>query len=169
METQKIVNLLNDTDNENSKFVTKKWNIINSESKGNYLPDNRITFLTSSLESSLCDYSAAYVLVKGNITVTGGNANTKVAFKNVHHLKNAEQKTMRLLLMKQNILILIMCNLIEYSDNYSDTSGSLCQFKRDEQPKENNGDLSNANTDNSLSFKYKSNLNGTVPNGGRKN
>ena len=62
-----------------------------------------------------------------------------------------------------------MCNLIEYSDNYSDTSGSLCQFKRDEQPKENNGDLSNANTDNSLSFKYKPNLNGTVPNGGRKN
>ena len=82
METQKIVNLLNGSDNENSKFVTKKWNIIDSESKDNYLPDNRIKFLTSSLESSLCDYSDAYILVTGNITVAGGNANTKVAFKN---------------------------------------------------------------------------------------
>ena len=43
---------------------------------------DEIKFLTSSLESSLCDYSDAYILVTGNITVTGGNANTKVAFKN---------------------------------------------------------------------------------------
>ena len=35
METQKIVNLLNNTDNENSKFATKKWYVIDSESKGN--------------------------------------------------------------------------------------------------------------------------------------
>ena len=87
METQKIVNLLNGSDNENSKFVTKKWNIIDSESKDNYLPDNRIKFLTSSLESSLCDYSDAYVLVKGNITVKGGNTNTKVVFKNCASFK----------------------------------------------------------------------------------
>ena len=82
METQKIINLLNGSDNENSKFATKKWYIIDSESKGNYLPDNEIKFLTSSLESSLCDYSDVYILVTGNIIVTGGNANTKVAFKN---------------------------------------------------------------------------------------
>ena len=82
METQKIVNLLNGSDNENSKFATKKWYIIDSEAKGNYLPDNEIKFLTGSLESSLCDYSDAYILVTGNITVAGGNANTKVAFKN---------------------------------------------------------------------------------------
>ena len=49
METQKIVNLLNGSDNENSKFATKKWHIIDSESKNNYLPDNEIKFLTSSL------------------------------------------------------------------------------------------------------------------------
>ena len=47
METQKIVNLLNGSDNENSKFATKKWYIIDSESKGNYLPDNEINCLTS--------------------------------------------------------------------------------------------------------------------------
>ena len=82
METQKIVNLLNGSDNENSKFATKKWYIIDSESKGNYLPDNEIKFLTSSLESNLCDYSDAYILVTGNINITVGNNNTKVAFKN---------------------------------------------------------------------------------------
>ena len=73
METQKIVNLLTHTDNENSKFATKKWYVVDSESKGNYSPINEINFLTSLLESSLCDYSDAYILVTGNITVTGGN------------------------------------------------------------------------------------------------
>ena len=82
METQKIINLLNGSDNENSKFATKKWYIIDNESKGNYSHHNPIKFLTKSIESSLCDYSDAYILVTGNITVTGGNANTKVAFKN---------------------------------------------------------------------------------------
>ena len=81
METQKIVNLLNGSDNENSKFATKKWYVIDSESKGNYSHENPIKFLTSSLESSLCDYSDAYVLVTGNIVVAGANNNIKVAFK----------------------------------------------------------------------------------------
>ena len=61
METQKIVNLLNDTDNENSKFA--KWYVIDSESKGNYSDGNEIKFLTSSLESNLCDYSDASAAV----------------------------------------------------------------------------------------------------------
>ena len=82
MEAQKILNLLNGSENENSKFATKKWYIIDSESKGNYLPDNEIKFLTSSLESSLSDYSDTYILVTWNINVTGGGNNTKVAFKN---------------------------------------------------------------------------------------
>ena len=83
METQKIVNLLNGSDNENSKFATKKWYIIDSKSKGNYLPDNEIKFLASLLESNLCDYSNAYILVTGNINIAGTNDNnTKVAFKN---------------------------------------------------------------------------------------
>ena len=59
-----------------------------------------------------------------------------------------------------------MYNLIEYSENYSDTSGTLWQFKRNEQPKANN--LSDVSTDNSSSFKYKSNLIGTIPNGREK-
>ena len=72
--------------------------------------------------------------------------------------------------MKQNINITMpMYNFIEYSDNYSDTSGSLWQFKRDEQPKQNHGDISDVSTDYSSCFKYKSNFIGTMPNGGRKN
>ena len=82
METQKILNLLNGSDNDNSKFASKKWCIIDSEAKGNYLTDNEIKFLTSSLESNLCDYSDAYILVTGNINITGGDDNTKAAFKN---------------------------------------------------------------------------------------
>ena len=74
METQKIVNLLNGSDNENSKFATKKWYIIDNESKGNYSHENPIKFLTKSIESSLCDYSDAFILVTGNIAVKGRNA-----------------------------------------------------------------------------------------------
>ena len=56
-----------------------------------------------------------------------------------------------------------MYNLIEYSDNYSDTSGSLWQFKRDEIT--NNADVSN---DNASSFKYKANLIGNTENNDTK-
>ena len=82
METQKNVNLLNGSANENSKFATKKWYVIDSESKLNYSDKNEIKFLTSSLEWNLCYYSDAYILVTWNITVTGGDGNTKVALKN---------------------------------------------------------------------------------------
>ena len=46
METQNIVNLLNGSDNENSRFATKKWYVIDSESKVNYSTDEEIKFLT---------------------------------------------------------------------------------------------------------------------------
>ena len=82
METQKIINLLNGSHDESSKFATKKWYIIDSESKGNYSKDEEIKFLTRSIESSLCDYSDAYILVTGIIRITRGNQNTKVALEN---------------------------------------------------------------------------------------
>ena len=127
METQKIVSLLNDSNNENSKFATKQWYIIDSEAKGNYLPDNEIKFLTSLLESSLCDYSDAYILFTGNISVTGGNSNTKVASKNCAPFKKCRTEINETFVDDaQHINIAMpMYNLIEYSDNYSDTSGSL--------------------------------------------
>ena len=65
--------MLNSTENEYSKFLTKKWHVIDSESKGNYSHENSIKLSTSSLESSLCDYSDTYILVTENIVVVGGN------------------------------------------------------------------------------------------------
>ena len=169
METQKIVNLLNGSDNENSKFATKKWYVIDSESKGNYSKDDPIKFLTKSLESSLCDYSDAYILVTGNITVTGGNANTKVAFKNCAPFTECGTEINKTFVNRtEHINIAMpMYNLIEYSDNYSDTSGSLWQFKRDGL---NVNDINAALTnDNAPSFKYKARIIGNIGADGRKN
>ena len=82
MEVQKIRNLLGHTENEYSKFATKKWYVIDSEFNGNYSKDEEIKFLNRSIESSLYDYSDAYILVTGDITATPNNAATQVIFKN---------------------------------------------------------------------------------------
>ena len=93
METQKIINLLNNSENEYSKFATKKWLLIDSESKSNYSHQNPIRFLINSLESSLCDYSDTYILVTGNIAITGSNANTKVApFENCSTIQKVQNR-----------------------------------------------------------------------------
>ena len=134
MEAQKIVNLLNNSENEYSKFARKKWYLIDSESKSNYSHENPIKFLTSSLESNLCDYSDAYILVTGNINVVGADDNTKVAFKNCALFRKCRTEINETFIdeAKHINIAMPMYNLIEYSDNYSDTSGSLWQFKRDE-------------------------------------
>ena len=69
MEYQKIINLLDNTPNKPTKLRTKNWVKINDESRGTYSKDNQISFKTSMLRSSLCDFNDAYVLVKGTITV----------------------------------------------------------------------------------------------------
>ena len=140
MEAQKIVNLLNNSENEYSKFATKKWYVIDSESKGNYSHENPIKFLTKSIESSLCDYSDAYILVTGNITATPNNAATQVVFKNCAPFEKCRTEINETFVDEAehiNITMLLH-SLIEYSENilikknYSDTSGTLWQFKRDE-------------------------------------
>ena len=94
METPKIINFLNNSENKYSKFSTKKWYVIDRESKGVYSHENPIKFLTSSLESSLCDYSDAYILVTGNIAVVGANNNKKVTFKNCASFRKCRDKRM---------------------------------------------------------------------------
>ena len=133
METQKITNLLNNSKNEYSKFATKKWYVINSESKDNYSHEKPIKLLTNSLESSLCDYSDAYILVTRNITATP-NAATQVLFKNYAPFEKCKAEINETFIDEANFtnIAIPMYNLIEYSDNYSDTSGSSRQFKRDE-------------------------------------
>ena len=154
MKAQKNVNLLNGSDNEYSKFATKEWYIIDSESNGNYWHHNPIKFLTKSIESSLCDYSDTYILVTGNITAMPNNAATQVIFKNCAPFEKCSTEIDGTLVDEADFvnITIPMYNLIEYSDNYSDTSGSLWNFKRDEII--NNADVTN--DDNAPSFKYKS-------------
>ena len=74
-------------------------------------------------------------MVTGNITITGGDNNTKVAFKNCSPFRECRTEINETFFDNaEHINIAItMYNLIEYSDNYSDTSGTLWQFKSDEQ------------------------------------
>ena len=149
MEMQKILNLLSNSGYEYPTFTTKKWYVIDSESKGNYSHENPIKFLTNSLESSICDYSDVYILVTGN--VVGGNNNTKVVFKNCSPYRKCRTEIKENFIDEADFINITMpmYNLIEYSDNYSDTSGSLWDFKRDEIV--NNADVTN--DDNAPSFK----------------
>ena len=90
MEYKKKANLLNDESNKPSKFRIRNWVEINDERRGTYSPNKQIKFKTSMLRSSLCSYSDAYKLVKGNITVNNtvpdgadaNNDNKKVIFIN---------------------------------------------------------------------------------------
>ena len=92
----------------------------------------------------------------GNIKVVGGNNNTKAAFKNCHPFTRSEIHSNDEHVETADNLDLIMnkYNLIEYSDNYSESNASLYHFKRQE-PRPNNADLITAN---SSSFKYKLSL-----------
>ena len=150
METQKTINLLSGSSNEESKFATKKGYVIDSQTtKGKYKQGTPIKFKTETIKSDLCDYSDA------NITVNADN-NTDVAFKNCAPFSTCITKINDVFADKANpiYIAILMYHLIEYSDNYSDTSESLWEFKREEVPA-NNADLT---IDNSQSFKYKAAL-----------
>ena len=152
------------------KLATKKWYVIDSETKCNYSHGDPITFLTKSIESNLCDYSDPYLLVTGKIAVTrtiaaaGAQPQRKqvlteaiqVAFKNCAPLKDCRTEISDTFVDYADFINIAipMYNLIEYSDNYSDTSGSLSDFKKDEIV--NNADLTN--DDNNPSCKYKASL-----------
>ena len=66
-----MINLLDNTLDQLSKFRTKNWMEINDRSQGVYNTNSNIRFKTAMLKSSLCDYTDAYILVKGRITITG--------------------------------------------------------------------------------------------------
>ena len=159
METQKIINLLNNNDLESEKFATRKWYIINDTNNKDYgglsnKDPSTVKFETKVLKPNLCDYSDAYILVTGTITVAGGNANTTAAFKNCAPFEKCAVRINDEHIEEANNLDIIapMYSLIEYSDNYQDTSATLYQYKRDEPPDAN---ADNVSADNSSSFKYK--------------
>ena len=141
MEYQKIINLLDETTNQPSKFIARNWDEINDESKGKY-DNSNIIFKTSMIKSNWCYYRDAYLLVKRTITfpntATGGaairNTNKKVIFTNcaqftdcITEINNTQVDD------AQKIYIAIpMYNLIKRSDAYSKILGSLWQYYRDE-------------------------------------
>ena len=144
MEYKKIASLLDGASNQPSKFRTKNCVEINDESRGTYNVNSQITFKTTMLKSSLCDYNGAYILVKRKITITGAGDDAEarqaderdkdVAFKNwapfincISDINNSQVDN-----TKDIGIVMPMCNLIEYSDNYAKTCGSLWQYYRDE-------------------------------------
>ena len=156
------MNLLGNTDSESSKFATRKWYAINDQNNTDYGEGSEdgttVRFETKVIKSNLCDYWDPYILVTGDITATGGDANTRVAFQNCAPFTKCMTHINDEHLYGANNLDMItpMYNVVEYNDNYSDTSGSLRQFERDELPVKNAGNPDEVSVDNSTSFKYKS-------------
>ena len=182
MEYQKIANLIDDnTLNQPSKFRTRNWIEINDESRGAYNDNSQIKFKTTMLKSSLCDYSDAYILVKGTISVNNSaaagaaanNANKKVIFKNCAPFTNciSEINNTQIDNAKDIDIVMPMYNLIEYSDNYAKTTGSLWQYCEDIPARNANAnDVITEFTESNLtdSFKFKVKITAKTGNGGTK-
>ena len=123
------------------------------------------------LKSNLCDYSAAYIFVKGKITVTGAGAHAAarqadekdkgVAFKSCAPVTIcfSEINNTQIDNCKDIDIVMQIYNLIEYSDNYAKTSETLWQYYRD-QP--------NDILANSESFKSKIKITGKTPDDGNE-
>ena len=128
MEYQKIINLLDNTPSQPSKFRIKNWAKISDYLRWMYNTNSQIKFKISMLKSTLCDYSDAYILFKATVTGAEANdANKKIIVKycasftdciseiNNTQVDNAEEID----------VVMSMYNLIEYSDNYLRISGIL--------------------------------------------
>ena len=184
MEYQKIANLIDDnTLNQPSKFRTRNWIEINDESRGTYNVNSQIKFKTTMLKSSLCDYSDAYILVKRTITVNNtaaadaaadaaaNNTNKKVVFKNFAPFTNciSEINNMQIDNAKDIDIEMPMYNLIEYSDNYAKTTGSLWQYYKDIPARNANNNIVIFAEDNITdSFKFKGKITGQTGDDGTK-
>ena len=163
MENQKIINLLDKIDTDSKHFATKKWYIINDENNTNYSvnkdtgannPDT-IKYDSRVLKPNLCDYAEAYILIDVTIRAAAANANTRLALKNCAPFTkcNLEINDEHVDTAENLDITMLMYNLIEYSDNYQDSSAALYQYKRDEPPEANA--INELTTDTSSSFKYK--------------
>ena len=171
MEFNKINNLLGPAHDKVLRFITKKWIEVQSQSGNTCNTSKPIRFKTSLLRSDLCDYSDAYVWVKGTIIVTNpidnANFNKELTLKNNapfisciskingEFVENAEDLD----------IVMPMYNLLEYSKNYEKTSGSLFNYYRDEPSEITIGAGNNAiniSIRNSKSFDYKTNITGSL-------
>ena len=178
MEYDKINNLLLSEDNESeqlSKFVTREYVRVNSLSNA-YNENKSIRFKTPMLKSDLCNYSDAYILVKGTITVTAPGVN--------NNANNIRDKRNRPVILKNNgpfvscitringeliehaddlDIVMSMYNLLEYSKNDRKTIGSLHNYYRDELSENADDDnFGNIKVVNSNTFKYKNKIIGNT-------
>ena len=170
MENQKIIILLDKIDTDSKHFATKKWYMINDENNTDYGVDkdtgannpDTIKYDTRVLKPNLCDYAEAYILVDGTIRADPAVNATRLALKNcAPFIKcNLEINDEHVDTAENLDIVMPMYNLIEYSDNYQDSSATLYQYKRDEPPEADA--VANLTADNSSSFKYKIKLLGNV-------
>ena len=166
MEYQKIANLLNDGSNK----PTRNWVEINDDVRCIYTPNKQVRFKTSMLRSSLCDYIDAYILVKENITVNNtaangaaaNNTDKKVIFKNCAPFTNCIIKINSTQIDNAEYIdiVMLMYNLIEYSENYSKTLfKTQWQYCKDIPVVDGDGNIINFNEDNNTdSFNFKNKL-----------
>ena len=140
--------------------------MINNESNTNYgvnkdtganNPDTT-KYDTRVLKPNLCDDAEAYILIDGTIRGTGGDNNTRLALKNCEPFTkcNLEINDEHVDTAENLDIVMPMYNLIEYSDNYQDSSATLYQYNRDEPPEANA--IDDLMVDNSSFFKYKVSL-----------
>ena len=131
------------------------------------------------LKSRLCDYSDAYILVKGTISVNNtaaadaavNNTNKKVIFKNCAPFTNciSEINNTQIDNAKGIDIVMPMYNLIEYSDNYAKTTGSLWQYCKDIPARDNNNEIEEFSAGNTTdSFNFKAKTTGQTGNNGTK-
>ena len=183
MEYDKINNLLGSQSENLSKFVTREYVRVNSLSI-TYNENKSTRFKTPMLRSDLCDYSDAYILVNGTITVAGNHPrdrqNKPVILKNNAPFISCIKKINNELIEDAEDLdvVMPMYNLLEHSKNYGKTIGSFYNYYRDElNNNQNNNDIANFNNRtvvNSEAFIYKNkiigntyNVDSTIPNPAR--
>ena len=120
--------------------MTRKWNIVIDQSNANNDVGNEIIYNTEVLKSNICHYNDAYILVWRDITIIGHRV-TQVAFQSCAPFTKCITKIDRTTIYDTKDLDLIMpkYNLLECSSNYSDTTGSLWFYSKDEATNFNAG------------------------------
>ena len=171
MEFNKINNLLGPAHDKVPRFITTKWIEVQSQSGNTYNTSKPIRFKTSMLRSDLCDYSDAYLWVKGKIIVTNpndnANFNKELTLKNNGPFISCISKINGELVENAEDLDIVMpmYNLFEYSKNHEKTLGSLFNYYRDE-PSEitiaAGNNAINISIRNSKSFDYKTEITGSL-------
>ena len=169
--------MLGSASNKPSRFRTRNWIEINDDIRGAYSPNKQIMFKKAMLRSSLCDCSNAYILVKENISVNNtaaaaadpDNRNKKVTFKNCAPFTNCIIKTNNTQIDNAEYIDIVMpmYNLIEYRDNYWQTSESWWQYCKEIPAVDDDGDIADFNGANvTNSFKFKTKITGQTNNDG---